>query len=387
MDHLYALPAPDGSVCAVLWRESGLGTPVAGDFPCSARREARFSPGHRFADVLAEADRRLAPSAVLVMANPGLAPDRDFPARLAGTLGELAAFGRWSLAAPAGVEPSGDRHSTVYSSAQPRIGFTRSPKPIVDCGLDLFLIEGGFLREVLAEADLGALSFASLPQRLVLEGYLRDRVALFMPRLAIGIDGREIVRDEVGHAAAMAEAFADRVVETEVPGMAGPVSLLPPEADAPPDPTAARARSAGVRRSLAISIDRAVAPHCAPFSLSIVTRTRFSRPHLLARLLTSIGRARVEAVAVEVVLSTDLDRPAAEAAFAAVAADFPHVPLRLQVNAAGGDGAGFSRVANLIGGLRAARHDYVAVVDDDDYLDMAAFERLARTRFLGARRS
>ena len=55
----------------------------------------------------------------------------------------------------------------------------------------------------------------------------------------------------------------------------------------------------------------------------------------------------------------------------------PGLTLRLQHNT----GPGPSRLANLTGGLRAAAHDYVTLVDDDDYLDLFAFDVLAEAFF------
>src|SRR3546814_16639190 len=64
----------------------------------------------------------------------------------------------------------------------------------------------------------------------------------------------------------------------------------------------------------------------------------------------------------------------------ALKSDFPEVELVLQVN------RGLypnSRVDNLMGGIFSAGKDYIAIVDDDDFVALDAFSSLSLARFLG----
>src|SRR3546814_10981193 len=100
-------------------------------------------------------------------------------------------------------------------------------------------------------------------------------------------------------------------------------------------------------------------------SISLVTRTQFSRDYLLRRLLASVTRARQTlGLELEVILTTDIDEQEAQTAHQALKSDFPEVELVLQVN------RGLypnSRVDNLMGGIFSAGKDYIAIVDDDDF--------------------
>ena len=200
------------------------------------------------------------------------------------------------------------------------------------------------------------------------------------PALTAGIDGALRPRDPVKLNLDLQDWFAGTLPGAEIPTLMGPVAIGRATAK-PEDPFAPIAR-----RDLNEAIDGVVENHCDPLSLSIVTRTRFTRPHLLERLLTSITRARRDGAEIEVVLSSDAPREACEAALADLKTKFVNLTLRLQHNPAPvySDG-GHSRVTNLLAGLRAATGTHVAIMDDDDYVDLFAFGEMQRALFLGAR--
>ncbi len=312
--------------------------------------------------------------AVAAIRNPALVLDDGLAGRIAAGLAGLAPLaGRWSVAAAGGLTPSGERVSALYSASQPFLPCHGAPRPLTDAMPDLFLADAGWLRQLCTSG--GFLPDTGFESAVIALGYLGGRVALYAPALVAGINGPLRARDAAKIGPELQDRLGDTLPGQEVPTLTGPVALA-----AAPRVTG-RPRCGVPGTELAEEVARTVAGHCDPLSLSIVTRTRFARPHLLGRLLASITRARRDGMAIEVVLSTDLPPAAAEAATAELRAGFVNLTLRLVTNAA----AGHSRVTNLIGGLRAATGEYVAVMDDDDHVDLFAFDRMQQTLFLGAR--
>ncbi len=309
-----------------------------------------------------------------VSRNPALVLDPGLPARIAAALAMLAPLaGRWSLAAAGGLTPSGGRVCALYSSETPFIPIHATPQPLTDPLPDLYLVDAAWLRILLTRNR--ALPDTGFETAIVNQGYLDGRVALYAPALTAGIDGALRPRDPVKLRLDLQDWFAEILAGEEIPTVMGPVAIERPAAgrDDPRTPTA--------RRDLAGAIDRVVEHHCEPLSLSIVTRTRFTRPHLLERLLTSITRARRDGAEIEVVLSSDAPRKTCKAALAELKTKFVNLTLKLQHNPA----QGHSRVTNLLAGLRAATGTHVAIMDDDDYVDLFAFDEMQRALFLGAR--
>lgn len=329
-------------------------------------------------DLVAAALARDDVTAVAIALNDDAVFDDELPGRLAAALERAAGLGRWAVLGATGLVRDGLPVSVIYAKNNPRINYVRERQPIIDCGADFFVVSADFLRAQADAIAAAAIPPESLPHWLVLAGYDAGRVSVFEPLLAMGIDGSEVARDHPAHAALIARAFSGRLRDAALPTLTGPVALA---ADGGTGGRAAAEARTG-RSRLADLVGAAVQPLCEPLSLSIVTRTQFRRPHLIRRYLSTLTRARHPAVALEVVISTDIDRAGAEAQFAALQADFPALTLSLAVN----DGRhGHSRVDNLLGGLFAARNDYVAFVDDDDYIHLDAFESLATLRFLGNR--
>ncbi len=313
-----------------------------------------------------------------VSRNPALVLDPGLPARIAAALEMLAPLtGRWSLAAAGGLTPSGRRICALYSSETPFIPIHATPQPLTDPLPDLYLINAAWLRILLTRNR--ALPDTGFEIVIATQGYLDGRAALYAPALTAGIDGALRPRDPVKLRLDLQDWFAEVLAGEEISTLMGPVAIERPAAGPSAKPNDPRAPTA--RHDLAEAIDRVVEHHCQPLSLSIVTRTRFTRPHLLERLLTSITRARRDGVEIEVVLSSDAPLETCETALAELKAKFVNLTLRLRHNPA----EGHSRVTNLLAGLRAAAGTHVAIMDDDDYVDLFAFEEMQRALFLGAR--
>lgn len=328
----------------------------------------RHPPGASISNVLEQVATRPDCEVVAMIRNPKLVLDEALPERVKAALLQLPEPGTWSLASAGGLGLEDERHLALYASAAPALPDQTGPQPILDPMPDITLIAADHAREVLAAHN--ASPDTALETILTVEGYLAGKVAVFTPRLTAGIDGDLMGRDLNKLRREIEAHFCARLVGQPVPTLTGSIEIGR-ECDAAPPPKK--------QKPLADRVQEVVSEHCAVRSISIVTRTRFNRPHLLRRLLTSISRARLQDVRLEVVLSSDAPRAECEAAMAALIPDFPHVALRLQHNA----GEGPSRVLNLLEGIKAARMDYVVIIDDDDYLDVFAFEHLRPAFFLG----
>lgn len=371
MQYSFELVGAGSAGCHVLIERDALAAPgdIEGGFLADARDLRRYRTHRSFGQQLSElvAD----PNVVTVIAirNPRLVLDDGLADRLRTALARLRGLPLpWSIAAAGGLSADGERTCALYSSVTPFLPVEPHPLPLVDPLPDIWIADAGFLREL--TADGGPLPGCGLETVIALRGWLAGRLAISLPELVAGIDGPLQARDPAKLDRALSHWLDPRLAGQSVETLMGRVDLTA-------DPTAPPARGP----DLATEIDRIIAAASDPLSLSIVTRTRFQRPHLLDRLLTSISRARTDTTDLEIVLSTDIDEDAASEHLADLRSRFVNLDLRLQVNRSPGP----SRVANLLGGLRAAAKEYVAVMDDDDYIDLFAFEALARPLFLGAR--
>lgn len=322
-------------------------------------------------------------SVVAASLNRDCVLDNELPARLEQACARAAAGAQWAVLAAAGSCLAGNTYSVVYPSATPRLFTCNIPRPVVDCGLELFLLDAAFLRALSAQGTSLDIQPEFFPHWCVLTGYLNGRLSVFRPELAIGVNGAERGRDATRLASMLRLAFGSRLPDDALPSMMGMIPI---------DPVAGHASGDGDRNPrdrllaraltpLAELVRQAAQPVVTPMSLSIVTRTRFMRDHLLRRMLTSVTRARVQQdFELEVVLSTDVDEYHANESYRALQADFPELKLVLQLNRGRFP---HSRVDNLVGGILAASRDYVAILDDDDFVDLDAFDPMSSARFLG----
>ena len=305
-----------------------------------------------------------------VIRNPSLVLDVHLIARVATAVATLPADLDWALAGAGGLGPDGRRHLALYASANPAIPETGGPQPVVDVMPDLYLIDAEFLRQILGEAT--TLPDAGAEPYLAVRGHLSGRASLFLPQLRAGIDGHLMERDLDRMSAELHALLWMHAPGQLVPTLSGDVQLEDPACAATPP----------LGQSLSDRV-RALthAGACAP-GLSIVTRTRFERPGLLRRLLASISRARRDEIELEVVLASDAPEETCAEAVSKLRDDFLNLDIRLVRTT---DREAPSRIANLLSGIAAARHDYVAIIDDDDYVDLFAFESLLPAFFCGNR--
>ena len=313
----------------------------------------------------------------MVSRNPKLVLDDSLRQRVTEVIDELDSFkSEWVLASAGGLGLLQERYCSLYSSEQPFLMLTRVVRPIIDTMLDLYILDAAFAREHLAAGAISRGHFFELG--IILSGYEAGRLSLFMPKLAAGVDGPFRTRDYDGMSREANACLRDLSCRTKIETLSGPIMVeAASAADTVTHLPSQDRPSPFARRDLNAAIERTRDRHLPVLSISIVTRTRFGRPHLLRRLLTSITRALTESADVEVVLSTDVARDQAEAGFADVRSDFPALSLTLAVN----KNLRHSRVENMLGGIRAASREYIWIVDDDDYVDIFAFQFLRRTLF------
>lgn len=312
---------------------------------------------------------------IVVTGNPNVLIDAEFAHRVNAATVAAPPADQLAVITGKGVDRWGNAYCALYASLDPQLPFCRSDVAVVDSSSDIFVISRPHLMAILESASgVPMSSFAGLA---VLEGYLAGRVSYFSPHLAAGINGRMLTRDVFEHARLVQDAVAVRTVPVKLQSVDGVLDLGEP---APPL-AGKRERLLSRRADLDQLIGETILAHCDRMSLTIVTRTQFSRPHLLRRMLTSLSRWRDGHTNLDVVLSTDIDRERAEGELAALQAEFPSLKLGLAWN---GDRAERSRVRNLLGGLAVAQGDYVAFVDDDDHVHFQILEALAATRFRGA---
>lgn len=344
--------------------------------------------GHRAFWVLLE--RALADStisAIAVSLNSNCVFDNELPTRLEKACASAAGGADWAVLAATGKCANGMTSSVVYPSAAPRLFTVNIPQPIVDCGLELFVLNANFLRAHMP-FPVGSMAPESFPHWCILAGYLENRLSIFRPELAIGVDGAERGRDLHQHMEILKATFGKSFPDETVPSLMGEIpigtqtgtsvmpSLVEAETKTPREVALARPVT-----PLAELVRRTVKQAATPMSLSVITRTQFARRHLVRRMLSSLTRARLDLnMSLEVVLTTDIDADKASTEHKALQAEFPELDLVLKINQGHYP---HSRVDNLMGGIFAARKDYIVIVDDDDFVDLDALKAISTARFLG----
>lgn len=307
---------------------------------------------------------------IVMIRNPEIVLDSGLPARIAAALASLKTVEPWALAGSGGLGQHDRRHLALYASEMPAIPERAGLQPLTDLMPDLYLINGAFLRDV-PEDRLLPLDIALEPA-LALQGYLDGFVSVFAPDLTAGINGALMPRDMLRVSTELARAFGDLFPNQEVPTLSGNALLTSVED---------RPTAQNVSQDLDERICAAVAARCDRPSISIITRTRFDRLHLLQRMLASISRARCDETTIEVILSTDVAETLAQGLVQTLQEENMNLTIKLQVNSA----AGHSRVTNLLGGVQAASGEYVLFLDDDDYIDLFAFDTVRPAFFAGNR--
>lgn len=307
---------------------------------------------------------------VVVIRNSDLVLDEDLPARIASAIRRTAELGDWALAGAGGLGVMERRHLALYASEDPAIPESAGLQPLIDLMPDIYIANASFVRTL--DNKLFHRLDQALEPAIAVQGYLSGLVSVFVPELTAGINGRLMTRDFTQLSSELSQWFSGRIVEHSINTLSGPVRL---HDDVDKD-------SADLKPvDLQQAVDTTIRSHTEAPSLTIITRTRFERMHLLRRMLTSISRARHDEMALEIVLSTDAKPEFAEETFKNLQQDFVNLKLRLKLNPP----IGHSRVTNLMAGVQVASGEYLMFLDDDDYLDLFAFDTMRSATFAGNR--
>jgi len=328
----------------------------------------RHSPDTRFAGALGAVLADTSAGILVLVRNPALVLDAGLASRIAKAIDALPDPEHWSIAGAGGLGLDERRHLGLYATATPAIPDSTGPHPLLDVLPDLVLLNTAFCREVLENAP--SLPDAALEPIVAVEGYLAGRISVFLPGLGAGIDGDLLARDIHRLSAELGRHFSGRLAGQTIATLSGDNEIATERTEPCP-----------AQHNLADSTRRTIATHCRALSLSIVIRTRFDRPHLLRRLLTSLSRARRSETEIETILSSDAKRTICADQTKELQRDFCNLTLRLQHNPP----SPHSRIANMLGGIRSARNEYVMLIDDDDYVDLFAFDAIAPALFANNR--
>ncbi|MEM7212522.1 MAG: glycosyltransferase [Pseudomonadota bacterium] len=346
----------------LVWRKD---LPSNGDLESAFLDEVcdlvRHSCGATIGDLLEQAAQ--ISEQIVVIRNPKLVLDAGLPDRLVKALSGLEIVEPWALAGSGGLGTSEQRHIALYASEEPAVPEYAGLQPLIDLMPDLYIVNSLFLQE--QERDAYAQFNVALETVLASHGYLKGYASVFVPELTAGIDGALMTRDMVKVVSELTEAFGEHLPGQKIDTLSGPV-LIPRDSG-----------SAHIACDLEEAVEKEISARSHVPSLSIVTRTRFQRMHLLRRMLASISRARSEHFSIEIVLSTDLDNETARQHVEILQRENLNLDLTLRHNLPNGH----SRVDNLVGGVRAASGEYILFLDDDDYLDLFAFETLRSAFF------
>lgn len=348
------------------------------ELPCNGDLESAFLEGmkslHRYpvGASLAAALRDVSESSdmIVVIRNADLVLDSDLPMRIASTIARAKSLGDWALAGAGGLGVMDQRHLALYASEEPAIPENAGLQPLIDLMPDIYVVNASYVRTL--DREFFSRLDQALEPALAVQGYLDGVVSIFSPELTAGINGGLLTRDFVQLSTELSQRFSGKLVEHSINTLSGPVRVNG-------DVNAGKAT--GTTVDLHQAIEAAISKHSEAPSLTIITRTRFERMHLLRRMLTSISRARRDEMALEIVLSTDAKPELAEATFKTLQKDFVNLKLRLKLNPP----AGHSRVTNLVAGVQIATGEYLMFLDDDDYLDLFAFDTMRSATFAGNR--
>src|SRR3546814_8020845 len=115
----------------------------------------------------------------------------------------------------------------------------------------------------------------------ILTGDLQCRVSVFGPEMAIVVNGRERGRGWEKVVTVVQRSFSDNLFDAAIPSLMGDVPNTPQERTEPVDGWNQRSvRLPLPATSLTDLVRLAAQPAIAPMSISLVTRTQFTRDYL-----------------------------------------------------------------------------------------------------------
>jgi len=329
-----------------------------------------------FGEILNETLKNSRAEWVLISKNQKLILDECLGQRIENMFAELKGnTDQITLLSGGGLGINNESYCAYYSSIDPFIKFHPNYYPITDSMAELYVVSARDARDYIRQN--GFEFDESFELAMIMFGYAsKNKISLFTPSLAAGINGNFLKRDVSAVAEQIKQLPTPLTSDQTLPTLDGIIATarqLETDEIGRPLPSAARLSAQAVEEALITFAERP--------TISIVTRTQFKRTFLLRRLLTSISRARVDSLPIEIILSSDIEEQKAQDHLRLLSRDFPNLIIKLCLNRR----PEYSRVANLFGGAETASGDYVWFMDDDDYVDLFAFRAIQGVFFCGSR--
>jgi len=146
---------------------------------------------HAFWNLLKKATDDPSVENIAISLNDKCVFDDELPSRISSACASAAGGAKWAVLASTGKCINGMTCSVVYPSATPRLLTHSIPQPIVDCGLDLFVLNSEFLKRHFYTLEEFLVEQNDFAQWCILTGYENEYISVFRPELAIGINGSE----------------------------------------------------------------------------------------------------------------------------------------------------------------------------------------------------
>ena len=335
--------------------------------------------GASLLEIIKSITMRFADGYIIVSKNPKLVIDNYLKERILVAFDKCESLiGKFALMTADGIGFDEKVYSSVYASNEPQVIVDADLCPIADTGEDLYIAEIKSTASFLETCSVEPSYF--FETGLILHGYKNGKISLYNPYLSCAVNGNKYGKNYSQYVLEAAQILNkdEGAVFISTFGKINLTSVdildaskpVPPENR--PNPYLLLSRETYIKNTLN-KFSREV-------TLSLVVRTQFKRMFLIRRLLSSVTRARCDAVKLEILLCSDVSLGLGQERIKILQKEFPDLVLKL-VNK---KTSMHSRVENLINGVNAAETEYVWFVDDDDYVDLFIFTNFQKT--LGIRK-
>lgn len=310
---------------------------------------------------------------LVVSKNEDLVLNQVLNDRIADCVEMASSVGNWVLATASGMDFNGEYRSCLYSSKNPHLRNGNSVCLVADSNPDLYMINLSSLRKL--EEFVTNEKFRLLDQAFevatIVAGYANKMRSIYLPAFSAALNSSFLERAYDVVVSESKPLFMERLYNAEWQTSFGQIDFEFLETTSPvmqaPIPSESKV-------DLAKALEDVATGDIEMPDISIVVRTIFGRKYLLYRLLASIVRAKLDNQSLEVVLSSDLPKPKEPEWVEQIQDDFPQLNIVINRNKKGV----YSRVNNMLGGIKAAQKEYVWFVDDDDYVDVYSFKTLKK---------
>ena len=295
---------------------------------------------------------------------PGLTWDQPLLQRVAREVATVEALGiPWFCLCADGQDLDGQKYAAAFFNNEPTLAPDRGRKLIVQTAGTLYVVKAATMRNLGPTARIAS-DLVSFMNTLIVVAYGRGFASAFtsgiFPCLA-------------EHRSLSYVDFDQQLATINLNRMLAPADAT----DVFPPGMSNRALVADWIQGVASNLH-------VKHSFSFVIRTLFRRNQMLRRCLISVEYLRISLdIPVEIVLATDAVDAEISASFNELRKDFPNLKFVL-VSGDSETQYPYSRVRNLIAGLKATTGARVCVIDDDDYYAPQAVSSFAQACEFGA---